>query len=123
MTASREACENLPFERDLVLAESRHELVLRHALPPRGLVDAHDPEPPERALLVLAVPVGVRERVVELLLGAPVARVLETPVAARLLEHLAALLACVNGSLHPRHRSATSQQLFDGLLIAWRDRL
>src|SRR5207249_9688155 len=90
---------------------------------PRGRVDAHDPEPPERPLLVLAVAVGVDERMVELLLGALVARVLQAPVAAGLLEHLAALLACVNRSFDARHPSATSQHLLDGLLVAWSDGL
>src|ERR1051325_2894322 len=55
---------------------------------------------------------------VELLLRALVAGVLQAPVAAGLIEHLAALLACVDGPLDAWHRSAPSQQLPDGLLVA-----
>src|SRR5262249_6534282 len=91
--AHREVREHLAVERDLGLVQARDELVVREPVRPPGGVDAHDPEPPERPLPVLAVAVGIRHGVVELLLGAAVAGVLEAPVAARLLEHLAALLA------------------------------
>src|SRR5262249_58228021 len=70
-----------------------------------GRVDADDPELPERPLLGLAVAVGVDERVLDLLLGVAVALALEPPVALRLLEDLAPLLARVNGSLDAWHAS------------------
>src|SRR5262249_51208153 len=101
--AHRDVRENLAVERDLSLLEAGDELVVRQPVRPGGGVDPHDPEPPERPLLVLAVAVGVRQRVVDLLLGTAVAGVLEAPVAARLLEDLAALLARVHGSLDSRH--------------------
>src|SRR3954470_19919048 len=109
-------------ERDLGLAQARDELVVGEPLAPRGRVDTHDPEAPEGALLVLAVAVGVDQRVVDLLLGALVAGVLEAPVAARLLEHLAALLARVNGSLDSRP-GLPPQQLLDLAHVRVRDRL
>src|SRR4051794_427290 len=60
--------EHLAVELDLRLPQPRDELVVRQAVRARSRVDAHDPEPPERPLLVLAVAVGVRERMVDLLL-------------------------------------------------------
>src|SRR4029079_7907763 len=90
-------------ELDPGLAAPGDELVVREPVMPRPGVDAHDPEPTERALLRLAVAVGVDERVLDLLLRVAVARMLEAPVALGLLEDLAALLARVDGSLHTRH--------------------
>src|SRR5207247_3737092 len=58
-------------------------------------------------LAVLPVAVGVDEGVVDLLLRIAVARLLEPPVALRLLEDLAPLLARVDGPLHARHLSAS----------------
>jgi hypothetical protein len=56
----------------------------------------HDPELAEGPLLVLAVAVGVGERVLDLLLRVAVAAALQAPVPLRLLENLAALLARVD---------------------------
>src|SRR5205814_3880414 len=100
-----------------------HELVVREPVRPRGRVDPQDPEPPEGALPRLAVAVGVRERVVDLLLGVAVARLLEPPVALRLLEDPAALLARVDGALDPRHGSAPPEQPLHGADVALRDRM
>src|SRR6266851_9756663 len=49
--------------------EALDEPVVGHAVGPGRCIDALDPQPPERALPVLAVPVGVRHRVENLLLG------------------------------------------------------
>src|SRR3712207_8664906 len=51
--AHREVGEHLPVEVDLGLLEARHELVVREALLPGRRVDAEDPQPPKRPLLVL----------------------------------------------------------------------
>src|SRR6185312_5054836 len=98
-----EVREDLAVELDAGLVAAVHELVVREAVRACAGVDAHDPEPPERAFLRLAVAVGVDERVLDLLLRVAVARVLEAPVALGLLEDLAPLLAGVDGSLHTRH--------------------
>src|SRR5947208_6768412 len=105
--AHREIGEHLPVERDLGLAQPGNALVVREPLAPCRRVDPHDPEPPERALLVLAVAVRVGQRVIELLLRALVARMLLAPVAAGLLEHLAALFPRVDGPLDAWHSSTS----------------
>src|SRR5207237_2418836 len=79
------------------------QLVVREAVRARAGVDPHDPESPEGPLLVLAVTVGVGERVLDLLLRVAVRGLLQPPVALRLGENLAALLARVDGSLDARH--------------------
>src|SRR4051794_10436988 len=84
--------EHLAVELDLRLAAPGDELVVREPLLAGGRVDPRDPEAAEDALLVLAVAVGVDERVLDLLLRVGVGRVLEAPVAACLLENLAPLL-------------------------------
>src|SRR3954447_20750864 len=85
--------EHLAVELDLRLPQSRDELVVREAVRARPRVDAHDPQPPECPLLVLAVAVGVRERMVDLLLRVAVRGLLQPPVALRLTEDLPPLLA------------------------------
>jgi len=75
----------------------------------------HDPEAAERALLVLPVAVGVDERVLDLLLGVPVVAVLPAPVPLGLLEDLAALLLCVDGTLDSGHRYFTLSSFFSVL--------
>src|SRR5213076_1676816 len=97
--------QHLAVEPDLRLPAAGDELVVREPVLPRRGVDAQDPKAPELPLPVLPIAVGVGERVLDLLLRLAVARVLEAPVALGLLEHLAALLARVDGSLHPRHRA------------------
>ena len=96
--------------------QAGHELVVREPVLARGSVDADDPERAHRPLAVLAVPVGVDERVLDLLLRGRVARVLEPPVPARFVQHLAALLARGDGTLDSRHRLAPPQKLLDRLL-------
>src|SRR3954452_5666866 len=98
-----EVGEHLAVELDLRLPKSRDELVVREAVRARPRIDAHDPEPPECALLVLAVAVRVRERMVDLLLRIAVRGLLQPPVALRLAEDLAALLARRDRPLDSRH--------------------
>src|SRR3954451_134486 len=52
--------EHLAVELDAGRLQAVHELAVRHALLARRRVDADDPEAAEVALLVPAVPVGVR---------------------------------------------------------------
>ena len=75
--------EHLAVELDPGLVQPRDELVVGHPVGAGGRVDADDPELPERPLLVLAVAVGVDERVLDLLLRVAVAAALEAPVALR----------------------------------------
>src|SRR5579862_907857 len=112
--ADREVGEHLAVKLDVRRPQAGDELVVRKTVSTRARVDAHDPEAAKRALLVLAVAVGVDERVLDLLLRVLVVRALEAPVAFRLLEHLAALLLRVNGSLDARHRLTPSP------VAAWR---
>src|SRR4026208_82487 len=102
--AHRELREHLAVERDLGLVQAGDQLAVRKPLLARRRVDANDPQLAERALLVLAVAVGVMQRVLDLLLGVLVRGLLEPPVALRLAEYLAALLARVNGAFDPRHQ-------------------
>src|SRR5207245_11074221 len=93
-----------PVEVDVRLLHPGDELVVGEAVCARPRVDPHDPEAAEGALLVLAVAVRVGERVVDLLLRVAVRGLLEPPVALRLAEDLAALLARVDGTLDARHQ-------------------
>src|SRR5437588_4527572 len=95
--------EHLAVELDPCRLQDGDELVVREAVRARAGVDPHDPESPEGPLLVLAVTVGVGERVLDLLLRVAVRGLLQPPVALRLGENLAALLARVDGSLDARH--------------------
>src|SRR5437867_2232060 len=96
-----------------------HSLVYAY----RGRVDPHDPEAAERALLGLAVAIGVDERVLDLLLRVAVARLLEPPVALRVLQDLAPLLAGMDGSLDARQRLAPPQQFLDDVRVALGERV
>src|SRR5262249_34108823 len=78
-------------------------------------------EAPHRALPHLAVAVGVLQGMVELLLRPAVRLGLEPPVALRLGEGLAALLARVDGTLDARH-SSDPQLLPSVLDVARRER-
>src|SRR5262249_2821439 len=91
--ADREVGEHLAVELDVGRLQPGDELVVREAVRAGAGVDPNDPEPPERALAVLAVAVRVDERVLDLLLRVLVVRALEAPVALGLLENLAARLA------------------------------
>src|SRR5262249_26173904 len=84
---------------------------------------ADDPEATELALLVLAIAVRVDERVLDLLLRVRVVRALEAPVALRLLENLAALLARVDGTLDAGHRLPLSKESLDDVRVGRGDRL
>src|SRR5262249_55762421 len=109
--------QHLAVEPDLRLPASGDELVVREPVLARCGVDAQNPEPPKLALAVLSVAVRVSERMLDLLLGLAIARVLEAPVALRLLENLAALLARVDGSLDAWHRLPDPEQLLDRLHV------
>src|SRR6185437_9627989 len=76
----------------------------------------------ELALPRLPVAVGVDERVVDLLLGVLVGALLDPPVALRLLEDLAPLLACVDRTLDARHLRPP-QLAVDDLRVRLRDRV
>src|SRR5919202_1964945 len=103
-----EVGEHLPVELDVRLPAAGDELVVREAVRARARVDALDPQAAEDALAVLAVPVRVDERVLDLLLRVAVRGLLQPPVAFRLLEDLAALLARVDGTLQARHPRISS---------------
>src|SRR5207244_10822190 len=112
-----------PVERDPGLAAAGDELVVREPVRPRSRVDAHDPEPAERPLPVLPVSIRVDERVLDLLLGVLVGGLLDPPVALRLLENLAPLLACVDRALHSRHGLPPPQELVDDAGVAGSERV
>src|SRR6266540_3045083 len=114
--AHGEVREDLAVELDVRLAAPGHELVVRQALLPRRCIDTDDPEPPEDALLLLAVTVGVDVCMEDRLLGLAVGDVRLPDIALRLLERLAALLASVNGSLDALHFIGVCTR--DGLVTA-----
>src|SRR3954463_8063193 len=95
--------QHLAVELDLGEAQAVHQLAVAHALLAGGGVDALDPQAAGLPLLVLAVAVGVRARLEQLLLRPLVARVLLAAVALGPLECGAALLARVYGSLDAAH--------------------
>src|SRR5581483_4466237 len=80
--------EHLAIDLHARLVEAMDQLGVAQALAARRGVDAHDPKPPEVALARAAIAVGVPSRAHDLLVGEPVARVLATPVAPRLSQHL-----------------------------------
>ena len=88
---------------DLGQLEALDEPVVSHALGPDRGVDPLDPQPPERALAVLAVPVGVRHRVELLLLCLAVQPGPLAPVTAGALEYYPALLVGIDRPLHACH--------------------
>jgi len=65
----REVGENTPVDLDAGDAQALYEPVIGHPVGPGRGVDPLDPQPPEIALAVLAVAVGVGHRVEDLLLG------------------------------------------------------
>src|ERR1044072_2509130 len=120
----RDVGEHLAVELDVRLADAGEELVVGEPLLPRGRVDADDPEPPEDALLVLAVPVGVDVGLHDLLLRLPVGDPRLPAESLRLGEELAALLARVNGPLDARHGSPLlPEQPLDLACVLRSDRL
>src|SRR3954449_11772805 len=88
--------QHLAVELDLGQAQAVHQLAVAHALLAGGGVDALDPQAAELALAVIVVPVGVGAELEQLLLLAPVARMLLAPVPLGPLEGRAALLARVD---------------------------
>src|SRR5580693_6668153 len=86
--------------RDL---ESLDKPVVGHAVGAGRGIDALDPQPPERALAVLAVAVRIGHRVERLLLGLAVQPGPLAPVAAGPLEDDPALLVSVNCPLYACH--------------------
>src|SRR3954465_13360392 len=103
--------QHLAVELDLGQAQAVHQLAVAHALLAGGGVDALDPQAAELALAVLAVTVGVRARLEQLLLRALVARVLLAAVPLGPLERRAALLARVYRTLDPAHLPSSSLTL------------
>src|SRR4051812_16842489 len=94
--ADRDVREHLAVKLDAGQLEAVHELAVAHALAAGGGVDAGDPEATEVALLVAPVAVRVGVRLEQLLLRAPVGRVLLAAVALRARESVTALLAGVD---------------------------
>jgi hypothetical protein len=97
------SAERLPVELDVRLPAAGDELVVREPLLARGRVDPHDPEAAERALLALAVAVGVVVRLLDGLLRLAIGDGALADVALGAVEYLAALLARVDGSLDAGH--------------------
>src|SRR4051794_21549022 len=95
--------QHLPVHLDLGFVEAVHQFRVAHALEPRGGVDAGDPEAAEGPLFVAPVAVGVHPRPLHLLFGEAVGGMLAAEVALRFLQHLAALLARVDGTLDAAH--------------------
>src|SRR3954451_4034453 len=95
--------QHLAVHLDLGFAQAVHQFRVAHALEPRGGVDAGDPEAAEGPLFVTPVAVGVHARPLHLLFGKAVGGVLASEVALRFLQHLAALLARVDGALDAAH--------------------
>src|SRR5262249_33010517 len=110
--ADGELGEHLAIQLDVGLLHPGDELVVREAVGARARVDPHDPEPAERPLLRLAVAVRVGQRVVALLLGVAIGALLQPPVALRLGENLAALLARVDGTLDAGHQRQSPSIFF-----------
>src|SRR5512133_2805073 len=76
----RQLGKHLAIDLDAGLAQAVHELRVAHPLAARGGVDADDPQPPEVALAVAPVTVGVGAGALHLLLGEAVGRLLAAPV-------------------------------------------
>src|ERR1700761_3637225 len=95
--------QHAPVDLDLGRLQALDEAVVGDAVGPGGRVDALDPQPPEGALAVLAVAVGVGHRVELLLLGLAVQPGPLAPVAAGPLEDGAALLLGVRRPLDACH--------------------
>src|SRR5262249_28222671 len=89
---------------DAGLAEAVDKFRVAHALEPRGGVDARDPEAPELALAVAAVPGGGHARTLGLLFCGAGGRMLAGVRAPALLQPLPALLFGVDGALDAAHR-------------------
>src|SRR5215831_16080416 len=100
----RELGEHAAVYLDPGCLEALDESVVGHPVRPRGGVDALDPQPPERALAVLAARVGVGHRVENLLLGLAVQARSLAAIAARPLKDHPALLVGVHSPLHACHR-------------------
>src|SRR3954453_9199888 len=104
--------QHLAVELDLGQAQAVHELAVAHALLAGGGVDALDPQAAEVALAVLAVAVGVRAGLEQLLLRPLVARVLLAAIALGALERRPALLARVYRTLDAAHLPSSSLARF-----------
>src|SRR5882724_3401515 len=95
--------EHPPVDLDTGDLEALDEPVVGHALGAGRGIDPLDPQPPERALAVLAVAVGVGHGVERLLLGLAVQPGPLAPVTARPLQDDPALLVGVDCPLHACH--------------------
>src|SRR5690606_36705771 len=85
---------------DVGQAQALDEAIVGDAVLAGRGVDPLDPQPPERALAVLAVPVGVRHRVEHLLLGLAVEPRPLATVTGCPLEYDLALLLGIERPLH-----------------------
>src|SRR6266567_5650112 len=104
----RQLCEHLAVYLDAGDLQPLDEPVVGDALGTGSGVDPLDPEPAERALAVLAVPVGIGHGVELLLLGLAVQPGALAAVTARALQDHPALLVGIDRPLYACH-------LFDSL--------
>ena len=88
----REVSEDLAVDLDTSSLEALHESVVGHAVGASSRVDPLDPEATEVTLLGPTVPVGIAQRVNDLLLGLAVEPRTLAPVAAGAFEDDPALL-------------------------------
>src|SRR5205807_1263386 len=99
----RQLGEDLPVERDPGLLEPGHELGVRQAGHPAPRVDAHDPERPRLALLLLAAAISERPGAEHGLGRCAVELAPAAEVALGLLEDLLATLARLRAAFCPWH--------------------
>src|SRR3954452_24531967 len=111
-----EVREDLAVDLDTSGLEALHEPVVRHAVGAGRGIDALDPEATEVTLLGATVPVGIDQRVGDLLLGLAVQTRPLPAVTAGALENDATLLLGVDRPLHACHVNTPS--LLDAVLAA-----
>src|SRR5215207_4769173 len=96
--------EDLAVNLDPRGLETRDEAVVRHAFGPSSSVDPLDPQPAEVAFTRAAVPIGVHQRMSDLLLRLAVHARTLTPVAGCLPEDFTTLFLRIDGALDACHR-------------------
>src|SRR5690606_5132490 len=102
--AHGQVSEDLPVHLDAGLLQAVHEDAVAHVVLVCRGVDAHDPEPAEVPLLVLAVAVGVAPAALDVLLGRLPQLAARAVGAARGLHDLLLPLQADDVRLDARHR-------------------